>query len=293
MACYHPITAWRSQVLNPSGKRSLIFKAAGGHGLPILINCGQCVGCKIERARQLAIRCVHESDQYEEKIFATLTYSDAALPAGRSLRARHLQLFLKRLRRFFKARRLRFFACGEYGDTTDRPHYHAILWNVNFHDRIRYDNELFTSKTLDAIWSHGECKFGTVTYESAAYIARYSLKKIRGDLAKEHYTRLDYDTGEIYEIEPEFIRMSQGLGRDWFIKNKSDLYPDDFVVQKGKKLRVPKYYDSKLPEHELAPIKEQRKVAALRYRSNNTAARLAVRKEVQIAKLKQLKRKYE
>lgn len=153
-----------------------------------------------------------------------------------------------------------------------------------------YDKTLWTSVTLDSIWGLGECKYGAVTFESAAYIARYSLKKITGDRAKEHYTRLDYETGEIHEIEPEFIRMSQGLGRDWFIKYKTDVYPSDFVVLKGKRLRVPKYYDTKLPEGELVGIKAQRKKAALRYRRNNSPARLAVRKEVQLSKLKQLKR---
>ena len=297
MPCYHPITAWYSASKNPSGKRSLVFAPSGGLGTPLAINCGQCIGCRLERARQWSIRCIHEASLHESSSFITLTYDDDRLPEYGFLRRVDLQLFLKRLRKSLVPRRVRFFACGEYGDRTFRPHYHVLLFGWDFiSDRTRYkgegDSTLYTSESLSSLWGHGQCLIGAVTLQSAGYVARYSMKKITGPLAETHYSFVDRRTGELLRRPPEFIQMSlkPGIGKGWLDQFKSDVYPDDFVVHKGKELRVPKFYDKQIPEAELAVYKDRRKKRLLKHRSNNTPARLAVREEVKRAKISTLKR---
>ena len=119
---------------------------------------------------------------------------------------------MKRLRKR-SAQKIRFFHCGEYGEHTGRPHYHALLFNCDFTDRRKYkksgDNWIYTSERLDEIWEKGECKFGDVSFESAAYTARYCVKKRTGKGAKAFYTRMDKQTGEVYEIQPEYATMSR------------------------------------------------------------------------------------
>lgn len=297
MPCFHPITAWYSATKNGSGKRSLVFSAAGGFGLPLQICCNQCIGCRTEHARQWAIRCVHENQFHAESSFLTLTYSPENLPEFGSLVPDHLQLFLKRLRFALAPKRVRFFACGEYGESRERPHYHVLLFGHAFYDdRKLYTTTefgpLYSSEILDSLWGLGQCRIGAVTLESAGYVARYSLKKVTGQLAADHYTRLDLRTGEIIQLRPEFIRMSlrPGIGSRWLEQFKSDVYPDDFVVQKGKKLRVPRFYDGRLPADELVAVKAARKLRARSHAKNNTPTRLLVREEVVRSKIKTLKR---
>lgn len=297
MACYHPVEAWYSAQKTPRGKRKLVFSASGGVGLPIKVPCIQCIGCRIETARQWAVRCVHETQLHDESGFVTLTYAPEHLPENGSLSKRDHQLFLKRLRRHLgRAKRIRYFLCGEYGEKLARPHYHLILWGHRFPDQTFYKTTpagpLWESATLDRIWGLGHCTIGEVTFESAQYVAQYQLKKITGDLAKKHYERINPDTGEVVQLEPEASYMSRrpGIGAGWFNKFATDLYPDDFVVQKGKKLRVPRYYDSKLSEAQLQELKLRRKKDAAIYRRHNTPARLRVREEVKIASRQQNKR---
>jgi len=274
----------------------LIFSASGGVGSPIKIPCGRCVGCRVARSKEWATRIVHETQLHDSAWFLTLTYAPEHLPATGSLDKRHLQLFWKRLR-FARQARIRYFACGEYGEQLSRPHYHAIVWGVNFPDMRTWsrdqDNPLWQSAELEKLWGLGFCSIGRVTFDSAAYVARYSMKKVNGDLAEKHYERIDPSTGEVYQLEPEFACMSlrPGVGAEWLERFKADVYPCDFVVLSGgKKVPVPSYYDKKLAEQELAGYKEQRKEYARKHRANNTPRRLAVREEVLAAKLNLKKR---
>lgn len=296
MACYHPITAWYSASKNASGKRSLVFSASGGWGLPLKINCGACIGCRIERSRQWALRCMHETQLQPESMFLTFTYSPENLPEDGSLNLRHLQLFFKKFRRRYPSVKIRYFACGEYGDEHGRPHYHALVWGWDFPDKkpdqLLNNNPLYTSATLDKLWGLGICKIGAVTFESAAYVARYALKKKTGDMADKHYTRIDPLTGEITKIKPEFVVMSlkPGIGSEWYNRFASDVFPDDFIVHKATKLRVPRYYDTKLPEDQLEQIKATRKENAKVFRKHTTPRRLKDRETVKRSQLSQLKR---
>lgn len=297
MPCYHPVKAWYSGKKNVSGKRSLQFQAAGGFGDALQIACGQCIGCRLERSRQWAIRCMHENIFATESSFLTLTYAPEHLPQHASLVPEDAQKFIKRLRRRLGSRVVRYFLCGEYGETLARPHYHVLLFGCAFtDDRRPYKQtpfgQTYTSAFLDDVWGLGQCVIGNVSFESAGYVARYSLKKITGQMARGHYQTIDPATGEIIIRAPEFVRMSlkPAIGRPFFDLYKNDLYPHDYVVHENKKMRVPRYYDSKLPPEVLADLKLKRKKRAAKHRWNNSAARLAVREEIVSARQKTLKR---
>jgi len=304
MPCYHPLQAFRSRTVNPTGKRSLVFKQSEAlePDVPLEIPCGQCIGCRLERSRNWAIRCVHEASLYKKNCFITLTYAPEHLPADGSLHLEHFQKFMKRLRKY-GGKNIRFFHCGEYGEQFKRPHYHACLFNYDFKDKKHWKtvngHKYYTSRRLDRIWTHGFTTIGDVTFESAAYVARYVTKKITGDPALEHYNEIDKETGEILASRmPEYTTMSRrpGIGKGWFDKFKSDLFPSDECVVRGKVCKVPKYYDLQLERTHLDMFEElklNRIDLAHKYKSNNTRERLDDRKAVQLSKTKQLKRSYE
>lgn len=301
MPCYKPISGYRSQTINPNGKRNIVFtKRTGYIDLPIQIPCGQCIGCRLERSRQWAIRCAHEASLYDNNCFITLTYNNENLPENKSLNLKHFQDFMKRLRKKFGAK-IRFFHCGEYGEKFQRPHYHACIFNFDFPDKKLFNevrgNRLYTSETLQSLWTFGFSTIGSVTFESAAYVARYITKKITGKLAESHYETMLPD-GELIQRTPEYTTMSRrpGIAKEWFQKFSKDIYPDDFVIIRGKKLKPPKYYDTQYeiyaPE-ELEKIKHLRKNNGLKHKPNNTRDRLAVREFIQQEKFSRLKRSYE
>ena len=138
MVCLSPLEAYYSKELNRTGKRSLVFdKREALSGVPINVPCGQCIGCRLQKSLDWAVRCVHEKSLHEESSFVTLTYDDEHLPKNGSLVYRDFQLFMKRLRKEFAPTNIRFYMCGEYGETFSRPHYHACLFNCFFPDRKR------------------------------------------------------------------------------------------------------------------------------------------------------------
>ena len=238
MPCYHPIPAWYARRRNESGKRSIVFNVAEGFkDRPVQVPCGRCLGCRLEYARQWAMRCMHESKMHDVSIFATLTYRDDRLPAGGSLNPRDFVLFMKRLRHVVPG--VRFFQCGEYGERLSRPHHHALLFGCFFDDRRVYKERdgvpLYTSKTLDDLWGNGQCSFGAVTFESASYVARYTMKKVGS--VSDYGSRVR-----------EYCTMSRrpGIGAGFLDKYRSDVYPSDSVVVRGVESRPPKYYDMRL-----------------------------------------------
>ncbi len=269
--------------------------------------CRQCMGCRIDYSRDWAIRCKHEADIQEElgyeNDYLTLTYSDKYLPQDLSLHNEHFQLFMKRLRKKFPLHPIRYFSCGEYGEPTSknnyiaRPHYHAILFGFKFQDRNFHKedngNRLYTSKVLTKLWGMGHCILGDVTYQSAAYVARYIMKKINGDRKQEAYQIINHDTGEVHDRKPEYTNMSlkPGIGSKWYDKYKSDLYPSGFVVMNNRKHKIPRYYDNlyKIEFPEKFEIIKQKRIKALaKNKKDSTPERLAVRETCLAAKLKQL-----
>jgi len=239
---------------------------------------------------------VNEASQHKQNSFITLTYRDEDLPENNSLDKRHWQLFMKRLRKKFN-HQIRFFHCGEYGDENGRPHYHACLFNHDFEDKklwkIVRGNPLYISEDLAERWGLGFCSVGALTYQSAAYVARYILKKVTGKLAPSHYEWTDSKTGEVFNRIPEYATMSKGIGESWINKFQSDVYPDDFIVINGKKYKPPRYYDQQLEEDALEAIKEGRTIRAMRKHGENSPARRKVRETVLEARLAGLKRKME
>lgn len=304
MPCFHPLKGYRSKDRNPSGKRSIVFnKAQGLEDLPVELPCGQCIGCRLERSRQWAIRISHEASLYEDNCFLTLTYSDENLPPDGSLRVEDFQNFMKRLRKEFSDKKIRFFHCGEYGEKYGRPHYHACIFNLDFADkylhRQRGDNDVYRSETLEKLWTSGNSEIGSLTFESAAYVARYITKKVTGPLAHLVYDEVDYSTGEVLrELKPEYVTMSRrpGIGRAWFEKFRSDVFPHDRCVVKGKQMKVPKaynsYFDLESPL-DYAKVRAQREIAASKHEENNTWDRLRVREEVQLYRCDRLMRSFE
>lgn len=296
--------AWYAKSKNPTGKRSLVFTAKNAlqPDAPIEIACGQCIGCRLERSRQWAVRCMHEASLHEDNCFLTLTFNNeslAARPNPESLDVTEWQKFMKRLRKKYGSN-IRFFHCGEYGELNQRPHYHAILFGFDFPDKelfsISNGNKLYISDSLSKLWPFGYATIGNCTFESCAYVARYIMKKVTGDQSFEHYLQeIDEETGEFTSRKPEYITMSRrpGIGKDWINTHIDDVYPRDYIIVNGKKCRPPKFYDKVLEE--LKPydhdfLKYDREQAALGHLDDNTRERLDVREKVKKAQITRLKR---
>ncbi len=291
MTCFYPLPVYSAR----PPATGIVFKVTSGYyDKHLSIPCGQCQGCRKEYARQWSVRMQHEAATTHEIIrgnqiynssFITLTYDEANLPADESLDLSHWQLFAQRLRNALGP--FRYFMCGEYGEATQRPHYHAIIFGHDFyadrrfHKRTPNGDILYTSKTLESLWPYGFCPVGDVSPAACSYVAHYVMKKANGPLALEKYARLDLD-GTPYQVAPEFHTMSQkpGLGHEWIHRYMADVYPSDEIITKGHKAKPPKYYDAQLekisPETHKS-VKQKRRIAAKLNLSENTPERLYVR----------------
>lgn len=294
MACYSPLPYLPSfnYITKKSNITVLPRTPWNLERTSLRVPCSRCIGCRLERSRQWAVRCMHEASLYENNCFITLTFNNQSLadlcPDG-SLNVRHFQLFMKKLRKRF-GDGIRFFHCGEYGAKFRRPHYHAILFNFDFTDKYlwKVDNgyKLYRSNDLESLWPFGHSSVGSATFESAAYVARYILKKVTGDAADAHYiTDIDFDSGECKVLKPEYITMSRrpGIAKGWFDKFYSDVYPSDKVVVRQKVMKPPRYYDSQfelLYPEEMERIKDMRKANALLLKADSSESRLDVRRRV-------------
>lgn len=253
------------------------------------IPCGQCIGCRLERSRQWAVRLLKELKLHETSSFLTLTYDNKHLPlVGTStrptLKKEDITLFLKRLRFSISPRKIRFFQCGEYGETQGRPHHHMILFGWDFlKDRYAVENSRagfpqYESPSLTKLWGKGRAVISEVTFESSAYVARYSLKKHLGPGSALMYA------GKV----PEYVTMSRnpGIAADFFKNFRADMYPHDEVVSgPGRPPSLPpKYFDKLLEKVDpslFAKIKEKREKEFDFYSdANSTDSRLATRERL-------------
>lgn len=296
MPCYTPLKAHR--IRNGVNDYGITFNPNSTdivHSLSL--PCGSCIGCKKTRARDWAVRCTHEASMYEDNSFITLTYNEENIPKDGSLNHIHFQKFMKRLRKFIKNsddRKVKYFMCGEYGENYERPHYHLCLFNYRFPDEeaagiSKSGDPVYSSKILENLWKKGYCNYGEVTFQSAAYVAGYIDKKINGKNSKDYYG----------DRKPEYTTCSNGIGKTWFQRYYSDVYPHDQVICKGKdsviKLRPPRYYD-KLYE-EMAPkdmefIKQKREEHAhlLENHPDNQPKRLLTRYQAALLNKKDIER---
>lgn len=235
MPCVNPLNAFKTA--------GGVYSFSGRPGMTqVQLPCGQCISCRLERSRQWATRCMHEAHMHENNWWVTLTYSDENLPEKRSLKREDFTNFIKRFRKH--GAKIRYFACGEYGDNTQRPHYHAILFgapraieSLQLHSRGSYP--LYTDDFTTRVWGLGHAVIGAVTFESAAYTARYVCKKITGNAAKAHYRGRT----------PEFSAMSlkPGIGAQFFYKYYEDITNyDRCTTRGGRHQRLPRYYDKLL-----------------------------------------------
>ncbi len=261
MPCVSPLRGFVDKL-----NGGITFKRSDSAGADMRVQCGQCLGCRIDRRKIWGARICHEASQYKTNSFLTLTYRDRSactknqlekglyIPESGTLVKSHHQKFMKRLRKHFQPRRLRYYQAGEYGDDDNRPHYHSCLFNLAFDDEQfycnNYGNPLFTSQTLEELWGYGFCTVGDVTYQSAQYVAGYVLKKITGKQAHDHYLRND-ENGNPYWLEPEYSTMStgtkkgNGIGADWFKTYHTDVFPSDNLPVPGVGVvrGVPRYYE--------------------------------------------------
>lgn len=301
MPCYKPLKGW----LGRDGRVTFVASEAYKDTVKE-VACGRCIGCRLEYSRMWAVRCVHEAQMHEQNCFLTLTYAPEHLPDGGTLVPEDFVKFIKRLRKRLSPHKFSYFHCGEYGDNFQRPHYHALIFGFDFADK-RYlkksgsGHALYTSELLDKVWGFGDCYIGDLNFETAAYTARYAVKKITGDAAAAHYEGR----------HPEYCSMSTkpAIGKRWFDKYADQVYRRDRVVVNGVEQLPPRYYDKLLrrqddvkyqrvkavrsPDFKFVPPEGKKKLTREQSREqafNRSKKRLVVREEVQQERLKTFKR---
>lgn len=234
------------------GCNNIVPQAGNAGKIGLVRPCGVCIACRLNYSRSKAVRAVHELDSWDCSSFVTLTYDPDFLiyspgAIAPTVSRRDLQLFFKLLRRKIEPLKISYMASAEYGESTQRPHYHAIIYGFDFSFDREYwkkspeGNDLYTSQLLSDAWGNkGHAVVGDVTFESAAYVASYTVKKLSGKKATEEYD----DLGRL----PPFGAMSArpAIGRRWIEKWLYDVYPRDYVISRGHKTQPPRYYDDYL-----------------------------------------------
>ena len=268
MPCYNPLVAWKYE-----GK--MVFNPPPNHMInkPFNLPCSKCIGCRLNYARSWALRCQLESLSHKDNCFITLTFSNEMLQKRKnpwSVDVNDFQLFMKKFRKRYN-KPIRFFHCGEYGEKTYRPHYHALIFGHDFRIKTKQNNvkkfgkdkyPLYESSELTTLWGKGHTTVGELNFDTASYTARYVTKKIKGEATNIH---INNTTGEVSEINEVYCTMSRanGIGFDAYQKYKHNWYPNDFIVNgNGIKMKPPRYFDqlyeSEFPE-KFKIIKDKRK----------------------------------
>ena len=309
MSCFHPLDCWiHPTKKTDKGKKVLLFNydpKVCSRTIPDLqTECGRCVGCRLKKSREWAVRCMHEASLYWDNCWITLTLNDDYLYTRENPYSvqrgekSEMTRFLKRLRKKY-GEGIRYFYCAEYGETCffcnksehkcscgsyypwrGRPHYHICIFNHDFPDKRFFKTingcNHYTSDALDALWTDpdtglfmGWATISELTPDAAAYTARYSMKKITGDLAEQddpitkikHYERISPD-GEIIPLIPEFNNMSRmpGIGKTWLDQFSKEVLDNDGVLFKELRIKPPRYYDTKLSELDPLTIEENKQI---------------------------------
>ena len=293
MPCFRPMTLYRAAGGGMTGN-----KREACSPTPLTIPCGKCRYCRLRHAQGWTLRCTHEARMHAKNCFITLTYNDENLPSDGSLNVVHFQKFIRRCRK--AGIKLRYYHCGEYGDLNLRPHYHALIFGYEFggrsvHSVNKSSQVVYRSEELDELWPMGYNTVGALSWQSASYVCRYVMKKVddedaadsavaeRQSKAKERYRRVNTVTGEEYFVKAEYCTMSRrpGIGSEWMKRYHKDVFPGDFIVHEGRKIRVPRYYDDLHAIADEAMVEEvkARRVRAARERGIDDWKRLREREQ--------------
>ena len=313
MVCYHPVKIYVHQKLRTENGAKLVVHRAPAPLFKLLDPlspwdimyrpCGQCIGCRLDYSRSWAVRCMHELQLHDESSFLTFTYDDANVPwssvtGEQILVKKDMQDFWKLLRYYFPDKKFSYLCAGEYGEETHRPHYHALLFGKDFHeDRYLYKQNFrgenyYISPTLTEIWNKGHVIIGDVTFDSAAYVSRYVMKKVKGKDSADYY----------YGVQPEFLTCSTkpAIGLEWYKKYKTDIYPyDECVINSNGKIRrmkPPRYYDKQLEKENPAlmqEIKERRILKAKSKEEEIESDRLYFKEMYKLKCIEKLRRELE
>jgi len=289
--CEKPLTAYR-----PANGGPLLWKPTSLQATTeIQVKCGNCILCRTNHAKEWAIRITHEQQLHDENSFITLTYAEENLPLINNtptLRLKDLQDFMKRLRFQLHPKKIRYYAVGEYGEKTQRPHYHACIFGHAFTEKRSIlrstPSLLWTNPELQKAWPHGHVSVGALTFATAQYTASYVTKKLR---SKQQYVYLDEETGELKPLQQPKAVMSlkPAIGLDWWNNYNRQTIEKDYVIINGGKHKPPKYYDTllkKLSEEKYEEMKEKRmegldkeqSLAKARARAGDARARLKSKK---------------
>ncbi len=296
--CTNPYIAYQSAEISASGKRPLTQdKSKSLTGIPGEYPCRHCHECKHAYVKDWANRNLFENYFHEDSFFATFTYDEENCPHDYSLVRNHPQKLIKALRQAIAPIKIRFFQASEYGGQFQRPHFHALIYGWIPEDREPFKDKegiiTYESNMLEKIWGKGKTTLSEVNMHTARYVSGYINKKIYGQLAEDHYQTTHPITGDIVELEPEFCTMSRkpGIGLLHYQKWFSDYFPNDYMIVKGQRIAIPKYYDRQLEKDNpemYEQVKHARKIAAKKPNrvSENTPERRAVRNKIHDIKLK-------
>lgn len=215
--------------------KTVVARPKDGEPFGTTVSCGKCFQCLQQKSVEWSFRIMDEASQYAQNAFLTLTYDDDHLPEDKSVSRREVQLFMKRLRKVLAPRKVRFFACGEYGEKFGRPHYHIIIFGWFPDDAYVYckdkkGTQLFRSPLLEKVWTCGYSSVGAVTMETARYCAKYMNKVLFLGLKKD----------EKPVMEP-FVQMSNRPGVGFARVYDCDIDGDQMYRQ-GMRTKIPRYY---------------------------------------------------
>ena len=314
MPCTNPKKCWHVGTTE-NGKKKYVFKRPPNHWNyeQSQVPCGKCINCHVDKAREWATRATHEAQLHDNNCFVTLTYSDEHLPENATLKKEDLQKFIKLVRYHFRPLEVKYLACGEYGSesNTHRPHYHICFFGIDAPDKElfftnRYGDPIYRSELFERIWKKGHVTIGQFNYRTASYTARYTIKKMetsenyqfKHEIIDKYTGETNYDpvaARKYYLMRnkiPEFITMSQGIGRKWHDKFKSDTHKD-YITVNNHKAKIPKYYDKLLerkdPER-LEQIKEARVAKAKELQKDKTKSILNSKDVIMKKRIKNQKR---
>lgn len=324
MSCFYPKLAFQNTVVkqrirwtglpfySDSWKNNTQSVPMSPEWKPIKTPCGGCLDCRLTKSREMAVRCVHEAEMNADKgsIFVTLTYNEESLPKNNTFDFTHPVKFMKRLRRLY-GKEIKSYGCAEYGEKGGRPHYHLLIFGLRPDDLYfwrnsrnpRLQSKLYRSPSIERIWGtgkgsnfkqYGNVEIGDVTFQSAAYVARYVLKK------NKKKTELERELGRFHE-KAICVSRREGIGFKWLKRYYTDVYNGDSVHYRGakqviQKIKPPKYYDRKAEELkliDLEKIKLERMILSDKNNSEQTKQRKMVKQHIKREQIKQLRRSYE